>query len=239
MDNGALQLLEFRAIVSFQVTGMLLPNPSWPTLLFWQVANQSHNAAVNFANRNASKSQPMSIYALAYGSAVSAALFVSASLTWCVKRSTQLSPSTKMILQRFIPLPATSLASTLNVICIRSPEIKTGIDVFEADGSRVGTSKIAAAQAVKDTAVTRAFLPIPLLLIPPCIMPFFEKLHIVKSRPTVHLLVNAAVCTISFGISLPIALALFPQISSIDAKDLEEEIRQRTSASTLFYNKGL
>lgn len=37
------------------VTGMLLPNPSWPTLLFWQWMNQSHNACVNYANRNASK----------------------------------------------------------------------------------------------------------------------------------------------------------------------------------------
>ena len=35
------------------VTGMLLPNPSWPTLIFWQWMNQSHNACVNYANRNA------------------------------------------------------------------------------------------------------------------------------------------------------------------------------------------
>uniref|UniRef100_A0A0M3I1X2 Sideroflexin-2 n=1 Tax=Ascaris lumbricoides TaxID=6252 RepID=A0A0M3I1X2_ASCLU len=35
------------------VTGMLLPNPSWTTLLFWQWMNQSHNALVNYANRNA------------------------------------------------------------------------------------------------------------------------------------------------------------------------------------------
>lgn len=74
-----------------------------------------------------------------------------------------------------MPLPATSLASTLNVLCMRAPELDTGIDVFDKQGNKVGTSKIAAKQAIFDTACTRAFLPIPLLLMPPCIMPFLEK----------------------------------------------------------------
>lgn len=49
-----------------------------------------------------------------------------------------------MIVQRFVPLPATSLASTLNVLCMRAPELTTGIDVFDADGKCVGTSRVAA-----------------------------------------------------------------------------------------------
>ncbi|KAK6044794.1 tricarboxylate carrier [Cooperia oncophora] len=59
-DTGEKVLPPFRmsGFVPFgwiTVTGMLLPNPSWPTLLFWQWMNQSHNACVNYANRNATQ----------------------------------------------------------------------------------------------------------------------------------------------------------------------------------------
>ncbi|KAI1728005.1 tricarboxylate carrier domain-containing protein [Ditylenchus destructor] len=177
------------------VTGMLLPNPSWPTLLFWQWINQSHNACVNYANRNATK--------------------------------------------RFVPMPAVSLASTINVLCMRAPELETGIDVFEKNGKKVGTSKVAAKRAVTETTLTRAFLPVPLLLIPPCVMPFFERIKTVRHNPRVHLLVNAVVCTLSFAFSLPIALALFPQESKIERNDLEKELQANTFESILVYNKGL
>lgn len=38
-----------------QVVGLLLPNPSLKQIVFWQWLNQSHNACVNYANRNATK----------------------------------------------------------------------------------------------------------------------------------------------------------------------------------------
>ncbi|KAI6242979.1 hypothetical protein M3Y99_00208600 [Aphelenchoides fujianensis] len=179
---------------------MLLPNPSWASILFWQWANQSHNAAVNYSNRNATQEQPLSTYLKAYGVAVSSAMSVSALLTYFIRRTSNLSGAQKLIVQRFVPLPATSLASTLNVVCMRAPELKTGITVTDADGKEVGISRKAAKKAVYETALTRAFLPIPLLLAPPCIMPFLERLKWVRRSPAVHLLVNAVVCTISFGL---------------------------------------
>ncbi|KAI6184953.1 Sideroflexin-5 [Aphelenchoides bicaudatus] len=221
------------------VTGMLLPNPSWPTILFWQWANQTHNACVNYANRNASKPQPFSIYAKAYGCAVGAAISVSATLTWFIKRASNLSHTQKLIIQRFVPLPATSLASTLNVLCMRAPELQTGITVYDSNNKEVGASKVAAKKAVFETAVTRAFLPVPLLLAPPCIMPFLEKLKFVQKSAGRHLLVNACVCTISFGLSLPVALALFPQQAKIRREDLETELQERTKDQFLYFNKGL
>ncbi|KAI1727215.1 tricarboxylate carrier domain-containing protein [Ditylenchus destructor] len=221
------------------VTGMLLPNPSWPTLLFWQWINQSHNACVNYANRNATKSQPFSIYATAYSAAVAAAVGISAGLTFVIRNSSNMTPSTKLIVQRFVPMPAVSLASTINVLCMRAPELETGIDVFEKNGKKVGTSKVAAKRAVMETTLTRAFLPVPLLLIPPCVMPFFERIKTVRHNSRVHLLVNAVVCTLSFAFSLPIALALFPQESKIEHNDLEKELQANTSEPILVYNKGL
>ena len=37
------------------IAGLLMKNPSMPQVLFWQWLNQTHNACVNYANRNATK----------------------------------------------------------------------------------------------------------------------------------------------------------------------------------------
>ncbi|VDN20462.1 unnamed protein product [Gongylonema pulchrum] len=63
--------------------------------------------------------------------------------------------------------------------------------------------------------MTRAFLPIPLLIIPPCVMPFLERFKWVMKTTPRHIFVNAVVCTLSFAFSLPISLALFPQESRV------------------------
>ncbi|KAK6048316.1 hypothetical protein COOONC_14179 [Cooperia oncophora] len=98
---------------------------------------------------------------------------------------------------------------------MRWNELRTGIEVYEKGGKVVGVSKAAAKQAVTDTTLVRAFLPVPLLLLPPCIMPFLERYKWVSGSPVRHLFVNAIVCTLSFAASLPVALALFPQESTV------------------------
>uniref|UniRef100_A0A1I7XT15 Sideroflexin-5 n=1 Tax=Heterorhabditis bacteriophora TaxID=37862 RepID=A0A1I7XT15_HETBA len=179
------------------VTGMLLPNPSWPTLLFWQWMNQSHNACVNYANRNASQFTSL------------------LGLTYLIKKSSSLSPTARLIIQRFVPLPATSLASSLNVICMRWNELRSGIEVYDMSGKVVGVSK-----RDKDS-------------------PEYVRIQWVRGSPTRHLLVNAIVCTLSFAVSLPVALALFPQEGKICVEQLEPELRSGTEAKILYYNKGL
>lgn len=52
----------------------------------------------------------------------------------------------RFCLKRFVPLPAVSLASSLNVICMRWNELRTGIEVYEKGGNVVGVSKTAAKQ---------------------------------------------------------------------------------------------
>lgn len=58
---------------------------------------------------------------------------------------------------------------------MRHSELFNGIEVMNADNQVVGVSKIAAKKALKETAATRAFLPAPILLIPPTVMALLER----------------------------------------------------------------
>lgn len=167
------------------VTGMLLPNPSWGTLLFWQWMNQTHNALVNYSNRNATRVsfRPWFLFQVSRCSRsrclnswepmrrpsprLSPSLLASRplvlegqfpGLTYFLKNASSLPPATRLIVQRFVPLPATSLASSglfsyffedlaVNVLCMRSNEIKSGIEVYDKNKNVVGVSKVAAKQA--------------------------------------------------------------------------------------------
>ena len=96
-------------------------------------------------------------------------------LNLLLRRVNNLKPSVKNLIQRFVPLPAVMTASTLNVVLMRVHELKEGVNVVDKEGKVVGTSQLAAKKALKEMAVTRALLPIPLLTIPPIVMTFLEK----------------------------------------------------------------
>lgn len=98
---------------------------STPAVLFWQWANQSFNALVNYTNRNAkselstqvslpfliNKSQDLVV---AYGSAVTGALSLSIGLkSYFAKR--QVSGA----LQRMVPFGAVAVANAINIPLMR------------------------------------------------------------------------------------------------------------------------
>ncbi|XP_067657068.1 sideroflexin-5-like [Haliotis asinina] len=221
------------------VTGLLLPNPSLFHTIFWQWLNQSHNACINFCNRNATKETPTSRFLIGYCGAVTSAVSIAVGLNLLIKRAHKFRPATKLLIKRFIPFPAVATASTCNVLLMRNFELSEGIEVFDQNEKMVGTSKIAARKALKETALTRIFLPAPVFIIPPVIMSVLEKTKFLQIYRRFHLPVNAVVCTTVFGLALPMAIALFPQHSQVEVVDLEPEFRDLTQERVLYYNKGL
>uniref|UniRef100_A0A9J7XW18 Sidoreflexin n=2 Tax=Cyprinus carpio TaxID=7962 RepID=A0A9J7XW18_CYPCA len=221
------------------VVGLLLPNQTFASTIFWQWLNQSHNACVNYCNRNASKPTPMSKLFQGYLGAVSSAVTIAVGLNLLIKRAEHFSPATRILVQRFIPFPAVASANVCNVLLMRHTELSEGICVLDDKGNVVGTSKLAARHALIETSLTRVVLPMPVLLLPPLIMATLERLPLLQKRPRLGLPVHSMVCLCAFGLALPVAISLFPQNSQIHVSELEPEIAAATECKILTYNKGL
>ncbi|KAJ6658579.1 hypothetical protein lerEdw1_019967 [Lerista edwardsae] len=199
------------------VVGLLLPNQTLTSTVFWQWLNQSHNACVNYANRNATK----------------------VGLNVLIQRASRFTPATRLFIQRFVPFPAVASANICNVVLMRHAELEDGIHVLDGDGNIVGSSRIAARHALLETAFTRVVLPMPILVLPPIIMSLLEKTALLRCRPRMLLPAQSLVCLAAFGLALPLAISLFPQMSEIETSRLEPEIARATSCQTVTYNKGL
>uniref|UniRef100_A0A8C0J6G6 Sidoreflexin n=1 Tax=Chelonoidis abingdonii TaxID=106734 RepID=A0A8C0J6G6_CHEAB len=201
--------------------------------------NQSHNACVNYANRNATKPSPTSKFIQGYLGAVISAVSIAVGLNVLVQRANKFTPATRLLIQRFVPFPAVASANICNVVLMRHTELKEGIDVLDSNGNMVGSSRIAAKHALIETALTRVVLPMPILVLPPMIMSIMEKTSLLRSRPRMVLPVQGLVCLAAFGLALPLAISLFPQMSEIETSRLEPEIAMATTSKTVVYNKGL
>uniref|UniRef100_A0A8D0FKV9 Sideroflexin 5 n=1 Tax=Strix occidentalis caurina TaxID=311401 RepID=A0A8D0FKV9_STROC len=214
----------------FRMSGIVCPN-------WW--LNQSHNACVNYANRNATKPSPTSKFIQGYLGAVISAVSIAVGLNVLVQRANKFTPATRLLIQRFVPFPAVASANICNVVLMRHTELEEGIDVLDSNGNIVGSSRIAAKHALLETALTRVVLPMPILVLPPIIMSILEKTSLLRSRPRMILPVQSLVCLAAFGLALPLAISLFPQMSEIETSRLEPEIAMATTSKTVVYNKGL
>ncbi|XP_076005363.1 sideroflexin-5b [Genypterus blacodes] len=221
------------------VIGLLLPNQTVVSTIIWQWLNQSHNACVNYANRNATKPTPTSKFFQGYVGAVTSAVSIAVGLSVLIQKANKLSPATRMIIQRFVPFPAVASANICNVGLMRHNELSEGIDVLDNNGNVVGSSRIAARHAIMETAFTRVILPMPIFVLPPIIMSYLERLRFLQSNRRLMLPIHSFVCLVTFGLSLPLAISLFPQMSQLEVSRLEPEIAMATDCKVVTYNKGL
>ncbi|XP_060938489.1 sideroflexin-5a isoform X1 [Limanda limanda] len=243
-DTGEKILMPFRmsGYIPFGtpvVVGLLLPNQTLASTIFWQSLNQSHNACVNFCNRNASKPAPASRFVLGFLGAVTSAVSIAVGLNLLLQKANGFSPTSRLLVQRFIPFPAVASANVCNVLLMRHSELSEGISVLDDHGNLVGTSRVAARHALMETALTRVVLPMPILLLPPLIMSMLEKLPVLQRQRRLVLPVHSLVCLAAFGLALPLAISLFPQMSQISVNRLEPEIAMATDGLMVTYNKGL
>eukprot|EP01130_Rhizamoeba_saxonica_P001513 TRINITY_DN11367_c0_g1_i1.p1 TRINITY_DN11367_c0_g1~~TRINITY_DN11367_c0_g1_i1.p1 ORF type:complete len:351 (-),score=39.16 TRINITY_DN11367_c0_g1_i1:72-1094(-) len=247
-DTGEKILMPFRlsGFVPFgwvTVTGMLIPRLGIFGTVFWQSLNQTHNALVNYSNRNASVPVPVTEYFKGYLGAVSSAVLLSTGLITFIQ-SLKMAQETKFFVRKFIPFPAVCAADIANVVVMRYSELDTGIHVKNCKGEPLGISKIAAKKALTETAMTRCVLPFPHLIFAPIIISRFEKAKWWTQKPQFRLPAQACVCMCLFGFALPLSTSLFPHEGSILASELEPEFHGMIGddggvISEFYYNKGL
>mmetsp|Transcript_18517 Transcript_18517/g.40297 ORF Transcript_18517/g.40297 Transcript_18517/m.40297 type:complete len:374 (-) Transcript_18517:454-1575(-) len=232
-----------------------------PTILFFHWMNQTQNAMVNYYNRNATQPTDTSAVVQGYLGAVTGSLGMSFGLKTAIDRTKRLTPIQKVTAQRFVALPAIVTAAAINIYLMRKNELTTGIDVYyeptaEAEAVKgiggakpeipapvvVGTSQLAAQKALSEMVVSRMVLPLPVFLVAPMALSLMDP--ILKKNRRLTLPFNITFVMLSFSFGLPAAIALFPQIGTVEASDLEDKFQHlrdaRGNPVTCFrYNKGL
>jgi tricarboxylate carrier len=249
-DTGEKVFLPFRmsscVLSNLVVTaGMLTPNLGVAGTLFWQVANQSLNVAINTANAN--KSHPLTTKQILinYSMAVTASCSVALGLNAIVPRLKSLRPQTKMILGRLVPFAAVVSAGVVNVYLMRSEEIKKGISVFDKDGNDLGVSKTAAKYAVGETAASRVINATPIMVIPPLILVKLQRTRFLMGKPkAVEIFTNIGLIFATSLVALPFALAVFPQRRELPVEKLEEKFhdlkdKYGNQITSLQFNRGI
>ncbi|GME70754.1 unnamed protein product [[Candida] boidinii] len=229
-DTGETVVLPFRmsscVLSNLVVTaGMLTPGLGNVGTVFWQIANQSLNVAINTANAN--KSHPLSTKQLItnYFLAVGASCGVALGLNSVVPRLKNINPNTKLILSRLVPFAAVVSAGIVNVFLMRGEEIRKGIAVYSKDGENLGNSKIAALNAVGETAASRVINATPIMVIPPLILVSLQKRLLKGKSLGVQTVANIGLIFATSLVALPFALAVFPQRRTISVNRLEDNFK--------------
>ncbi|EGW31011.1 uncharacterized protein SPAPADRAFT_56941 [Spathaspora passalidarum NRRL Y-27907] len=249
-DTGEKVFLPFRmsscVLSNLVVTaGMLTPGLGTAGTLFWQVANQSLNVAINTANAN--KSHPLTTMQIAtnYAMAVTASCSVAVGLNSIVPKLKSLSPTTRTVLGRLVPFAAVVSAGVVNVFLMRSEELKKGISVFGHSGTEVGTSKTAAWYAVGETAASRVINATPIMVIPPLILMRLQKTRLLKGKSkAVETAVNIGLIFATSLVALPFALGVFPQRRVLPVTTLEPQFhglkdKNGNEITALEFNRGI
>lgn len=102
-------------------------------------------------------------------------------------------------------------------------------------------------QSLSKVAISRVVNAFPILTIPPLFLEIFKRSALIQRNPKLLIPINFGMKSITKGligaslmITLPYAIALFPQISSIRTCDLEPELQSSKHLSGMaYFNKGL
>ncbi|EDV20754.1 Sideroflexin-1 [Trichoplax sp. H2] len=220
------------------ITGLMMTfYRTTPAVLFWQWANQSFNAVVNYTNRSG-KSMSYSELALPYVCATTGAVGTALGLNSLVKKAPP-------VIGRFTPFAAVAAANCINIPMMRQSELTEGIMVQDNEGNNVGKSKKAAKKAIGQVVFSRIIMCAPGMILPAWLMDKLEKGKFLKRYPYMGGPIQIVLVGIALTVMTPACCAIFPQKSSMAVGDLEPELRTEivgrygNKLERVYFNKGL
>ncbi|KAI3380877.1 hypothetical protein SNEBB_002396 [Seison nebaliae] len=223
--------------MNMTITGFMLTfYKTTPTVIFWQWINQSFNAIVNYTNRagdaHITNSDLMKSYALATTAATTSALGL------------QRLAKGRPMLSRLVPFGAVALANCLNIPFMRQLELKNGLPLTTEKGEKLDIESTAAAKkAITAVVVSRIAMAIPSMTMTPAIMQLLEKQKFMKNKSYLSSPIQIGLCGFFLIFATPLCCALFPQRSSLQKSQLEEQSKKKLEkmkeSEHVFFNKGL
>jgi hypothetical protein len=211
--------------------GLICLPATGSNIMFFNFLNQTYNALMNWANSSGkgdSMNQIGTSYALALGSSICVAMFL--------KRRFSKLENVGIARSAILRIFPSAAAGFLNLFFMRSDYILQGIDVKDENGATIGVSRRCGVKAVLEGALSRCFLPIPLIA-NHFIVTYMSTLQIpYKFR----IFLEMTLCGICLAVGLPGSIAVFKQYGTCKVANLELElINKLKDREIIYYNKGL
>lgn len=134
-------------------------------------------------------------------------------------------------------------AGFLNAFLMRKTELEKGIDIFDENGKVLGKSKLAAEQAVLQTAVSRVGMAAPLIM-PSTVMCLMSMIRIYPKNSVLQSLVVTSLLIAQLYLAVPAGVAMFPNQAELNTVELEKEFQnlERSKGEyfrKVYYNRGM
>jgi len=224
--------------MNMSITGCMMTfYKTTPQVVFWQWANQSFNALVNYTNRAGDSPIPMSTLGTSYVFATGGALGTALGLNALAKRMPP-------IFGRLVPFVAVSAANAINIPLMRRSEITEGVPLTTKSGEKTDeVSSVAAKEGISKVVASRIAMAAPGMVSIPIIMDQLEKRGVLAKYPRISAPIQIALCGLVLTFATPLCCAIFEQQASIHVDSIETEagntLKAKGHTGLLYYNKGL
>lgn len=143
---------------------------------------------------------------MASSSSIAVALAIRKMLSGISKNATG---AKQIILNAVVGFWACATAGYLNSFIMRNTELEKGIEIQDPNGNIVGKSKIAAKQAVSQTANSRFFLAIPIFF-PPIMLYLIEKRRMMPNNFYLRTILELSLIATELYFAVPFAIGVYP-----------------------------
>ena len=238
--------------------GLLRPGAGLASAAFWQWANQSYNAAVNWHNRSTSAPPPPGAgggasggpfgitpeqreLLSAYIAATASALAIGVGMGALGRRFDRGGGLVRLT----VPMLAVAVSSVVNLVLTRQTELN-GIPISTEDGIVLGESAAVGRRALLQCAASRALWSFLCLTFSPLLTrAALGALPAALRTGAPAAAVEASAMFACIWACVPMSIALFPQRDAIGVDELEPELRElrhprtRELLTAVWYNRGL